>query len=104
MLQNLQNTKKYPSYSEAVPRFPTGAPTHNITTQKNIFAEAEEVGQVCGSAAKKSAVVEPEVNPRNPLHTGKGACKQGIHSGFETRHIHQQESKTGVSSGGSKGA
>ena len=36
-------------------------------------------------AIKKSAGFAPEVNRRNPLHPGKEACKQEIHSGFETR-------------------
>ena len=35
----------------------------------------------------------PEVNLRNPLHTGKNACKRGIHSGFETQGSRYQKSK-----------
>ena len=37
--------------------------------------------------AKSSAGVALEVNRRNPLHAVHKACKQGIHSGFETQRI-----------------
>ena len=35
-------------------------------------------------ATNRSAGVTPEVNVRNPLRTDDKACKQEIHSGFET--------------------
>ena len=45
---------------------------------------------------KMSAGVTPEVDLRNPMHTDKEACKQGIHSGFETLNRRHQKSITGV--------
>ena len=47
-------------------------------------------------ALKWSAGVAPEVKLRNPLHTGKEACKQGIHTAFETQGRCHQKSKTWV--------
>ena len=48
------------------------------------------------SITKRSAGVAPEVNLRNPLHTGEEAHNRWVHPGFETqgRH-HHQNSKTG---------
>ena len=46
---------------------------------------------------KRSAGVTPEVNLRNPLHTGDKACKRGNHPDFETQSRHHQKSITGVS-------
>ena len=45
----------------------------------------------------RPAGVAPQVNLRNPLHTGEKACKSGIHSGFEAQGRCHQKSKTGVS-------
>ena len=60
--------------------------------------------QVCGwnglaavLATKRSVGVTPEVNLRNPLYTGDGACKWGIHPGFETQGRCHQKFKTGIS-------
>ena len=43
--------------------------------------------------AKRSAGIASEVNARNPLHTGDEACKQGIHTGFETEARRHQKSQ-----------
>ena len=48
-------------------------------------------------AIKRLAGVAPEVNLKNPLHTGKEARKQGIHPGFETQGRCHQKSMTGES-------
>ena len=49
--------------------------------------EKRKVRTQCFLNAKMSAGVTPEVNLRNPTHAGDKACKQGIHSGFETQRI-----------------
>ena len=46
-------------------------------------------------ANNRSAGVAPEMNLRNPLHTGNEA--QEIHPGFENQGRHHQKSKTVVS-------
>ena len=46
-------------------------------------------------AAKKSAGVAPEANPRIRLHTGGEAGKRGVHPVFETG-LMSPESKTGA--------
>ena len=45
----------------------------------------------------RSAGVAPEVNLTHPLWAAEEACKQEIHTGFETQGIPHQKSKTGVS-------
>ena len=47
-------------------------------------------------ATKWSAGATPEVNRRNPLHTGNESCK-GSHLDFKTQDRHNPKSKTGVS-------
>ena len=42
-------------------------------------------------STKTQAGVAPEVNLRNPLHTGDKECKQGIESGFENQGICHQK-------------
>ena len=48
-------------------------------------------------AAKMSVGVTPQMNLKNPLHTGDEAHKCGIHPGFDTQGRHHQKSKTGIS-------
>ena len=38
--------------------------------------------------------VAPEVNLRDPLHTGNETCKQEFHPGFETHGTHHHKSKS----------
>ena len=48
------------------------------------------------AAIKRSAGVTPEVNLRNPLHTGDKPKKGGIHPDFGTQGRNQQKSETEV--------
>ena len=45
-------------------------------------------------ATKRSADITLKMDLRNPLCTGDKACKQGIHSGFETQSRRHQKYKT----------
>ena len=49
------------------------------------------------------AGIAPEVNLRNPLHSGEKTHKWGIHPGFETQGRRHQKSKIGVSVAPQKG-
>ena len=53
-----------------------------------------EKGQLPCWLPSGKQVVTPEVNLRNPLHTGDKACKYGIQPGFETQSKCHQKSKT----------
>ena len=66
------------------------------------------VDQVCGSKWLSCHTgcqegVASEVNLKNPWHTGRETCWQGVHPGFETQGRCHQKSNTGVSVAPQKG-
>ena len=61
-----------------------------------VYKYVDQKGMVAMLVIKRSAGVAPEVTLRNPMHGGNKACKQGIHSGFETQVRCHQKSKIGT--------
>ena len=61
-----------------------------------VYKYVNQKGSAAILAIKRSAGIAPEVNLRNPLHTGDEAYKRGIQPGFKTKTTHHQKSKTEV--------
>ena len=76
--------------------------THSSQVQVPLILE-----KVCGSAAmltvRRSAGVAPEVNLRNPLHTGDEAHHPGIHLDSEAQYRQSPKVQNRVISGPQKG-
>ena len=62
-----------------------------------VYKYVDQKGMVAMLVIKRSVGVAPEVTLRNSMHGGNKACKQGIHSGFETQVRCHQKSKIGTS-------
>ena len=69
----------------------------------NVCKYVDKNGSAAMLAILRSAGVTLKVDPRNPLHAGAEAQKQGVHPGFGTQGRCHQKSKTGVSVASQKG-
>ena len=71
--------------SHVVRQWPAGLQTQAILMLLHRYIYVNQVGLVTMLAARRSAGASPEVNLRSSLHAGDEACKQGVHTGFDTQ-------------------